>query len=75
MQRELKQTATIPFWRDERVLKILGQIIFALLVLFVGALIYQNMRTGLAKQGISLSYSFLGNISGFDLLPFLDCHI
>ena len=67
MQREYKQDTTIPFWRDERSLKILGQIIFALSVLFVGMLIYQNMKAGLAKQGISLSYSFLKGVSGFDI--------
>lgn len=67
MQREYKQDTTIPFWRDERILKILGQIIFALSVLFVGMLIYQNMKAGLAKQGISLSYSFLKGVSGFDI--------
>ncbi len=67
MQREYKPDTTIPFWRDERILKILGQIIFALSVLFVGMLIYQNMKAGLAKQGISLSYSFLKGVSGFDI--------
>ncbi len=67
MQLEHKQEATIPFWRDERILKILGQIVFALIVMTVGALIYQNMKAGLAKQGISLSYSFLKGVSGFDL--------
>ncbi len=67
MQREIKHDTTIPFWRDERILKILGQIIFALSVLFVGMLIYQNMKAGLAKQGISLSYSFLKGVSGFDI--------
>jgi general L-amino acid transport system permease protein len=67
MQREEHQKTTIPFWRDERILKILGQIAFVLLVLFVGSLIYQNMRAGLARQGITLSYSFLNGVSGFDL--------
>ncbi len=67
MQREQKQETTIPFWRDERIIKILGQIIFAVSVLFVGMLIYQNMKAGLAKQGISLSYAFLDGISGFDI--------
>src|SRR5215204_813645 len=67
MQHEEHQKTTIPFWRDERILKILGQIVFVLSVLFVGSLIYQNMRAGLARQGITLSYSFLNGVSGFDL--------
>lgn len=67
MQTEHKPDTAIPFWRDERILKILGQIVFALLVLLVGMLIYQNMKTGLAKQGTTLSYSFLKGVSGFDI--------
>jgi len=67
MQREEHQKTTIPFWRDERILKILGQIAFVLFVLFVGSLIYQNMRAGLARQGITLSYSFFNGVSGFDI--------
>ncbi len=67
MRREEHQKTTIPFWRDERILKILGQIAFVLLVLFVGSLIFQNMKAGLARQGITLSYSFFNGVSGFDL--------
>lgn len=67
MQRVEKQKTTIPFWRDERILGVLGQAIFVFVVLFVGWLIYQNMKAGLAKQGITLSYSFLKGISGFDI--------
>jgi len=67
MQHQEHQKTTIPFWRDERILKILGQIAFVLLVLLAGALIYQNMKAGLARQGITLSYSFLNGVSGFDL--------
>lgn len=67
MQRDAQQRAAIPFWRDERILKVLGQIVFILLVLFVGSLIYQNMRDGLARQGMTLSYSFFDGVSGFDL--------
>ncbi|NWG06149.1 MAG: ABC transporter permease subunit [Chloroflexi bacterium] len=67
MSRDEQQKTTIPFWRDERILRFLGQIVFVLFVLFVGALIYQNMKAGLAKQGITLSYSFFNGVSGFDI--------
>jgi ABC-type amino acid transport system permease subunit len=59
MQESTGQKATIPFWRDERILNILGQAAFIIGLLFIGSLIYQNMRAGLAKQGITLSYNFL----------------
>lgn len=67
MSHDEQQKTTIPFWRDERILRFLGQIAFVLIVLFVGALIYQNMKAGLAKQGITLSYSFFNGVSGFDI--------
>ncbi len=67
MQEDTRQKAAIPFWRDERILNILGQVLFVVALLFVASLIYQNMRAGLARQGISLSYGFLSGISGFDI--------
>jgi len=67
MQQEQGQTTTIPFWRDERILKILGQIAFVIAVLLFFSFIYQNMKAGLAKQGTTLSYDFLKGTSGFDI--------
>ncbi len=67
MQESTKQKTAIPFWRDERILNILGQAVFIIGLLIIGSLIYQNMRAGLAKQGITLSYNFLQGISGFDI--------
>jgi len=66
MQNE-QQTTSIPFWRDERILKVLGQIVFVVAVLLFFSYIFQNMRAGLAKQGISLSLSFAKGVSGFDI--------
>jgi len=67
MQNEQQQTTTIPFWRDERKLKILGQIAFIAAVFLFFSFILNNMRAGLAKQGISLSLSFFKGVSGFDI--------
>ena len=67
MQESAKHKATIPFWRDERILNILGQAVFIIGLLFIASLIFQNMKAGLAKQGITLSYNFLKGISGFDI--------
>jgi general L-amino acid transport system permease protein len=67
MQRDEQQITTIPFWRDERILKVLGQIVFVVSVLLFFSFIYQNMKVGLAKQGISPSLSFLKGASGFDI--------
>lgn len=67
MQRDPQPQTAIPFWRDERNLKFLGQLAFVVLVLFAGWLIFRNMQAGLARQGITLSYDFFEGISGFDL--------
>lgn len=67
MQLEEQQTTNIPFWRDERILKIIGQIAFVTAVFLFFSFIYQNMKVGLARQGISLSLSFIKGVSGFDI--------
>ncbi len=71
MQVGVKQKTTIPFWRDERILKILGQVVFIIGLLFAGSIIWKNMQAGLAKQGITLSFQFLKSIAGFDISEML----
>ena len=58
---------TIPFWRDERVLRVLGQIIFLFVVIGFFYYIYNNMITALAAQGMTPSFAFLSNTAGFDI--------
>jgi general L-amino acid transport system permease protein len=67
MQRDLGQKPNIPFWRDERILKYLGQAAFVLAIGVAGWLIFQNMQAGLARLGIRLSYGFFDGVAGFDL--------
>ncbi len=67
MQRDTTHKATTPFWRDERFLQIFGQAVFLLAVIFFGYLIFNNMQTGLSKQGTTLGFSFLQGIAGFDI--------
>lgn len=57
----------IPFWRDERILRILGQAIFLLIIGFFVYSIYGNMLDGLRRQGMTVGFSFITGISGFDL--------
>jgi general L-amino acid transport system permease protein len=59
--------SSIPFWRDVRILRIFGQVIFLLiLVLFLGYLL-RNMFDALQRQGLALGFSFLRQTSGFDI--------
>lgn len=70
MQANKNSTApqsAIPFWRDERVLQILWQVLFVLGVAAFGYFLLNNMFTGLQKQGTVLGLSFLKLTSGFDI--------
>ena len=57
----------IPFWRDERSLRILGQIAFLIVTVAFFAYLYNNMITALAAQGMLPSFEFLGRTAGFDI--------
>lgn len=59
--------ASIPFWRDERVLRVLGQIVFLVFVVSFFYYLYNNMMTALAAQGMTPSFEFLERTAGFDI--------
>src|SRR4030042_1739273 len=53
------------FWRDDRVLKIAGQVAFVLLAAAFAAWLIGNLNDALKARGLSLSFSFLGGPAGF----------
>jgi len=53
----------VPFWRDERVLKVLAQIGFVILVLALAAWMFSNYRV----RGMAFSFSFLDEEAGFQM--------
>ncbi|TAK11687.1 MAG: ABC transporter permease subunit [Anaerolineae bacterium] len=61
------QTAKIPVWRDERILKWIAQIAFTVTIIFFAELIFSNMAEGLSQQGTKLGFSFLQGAAGFDI--------
>jgi len=61
--RRAQSHSVVPFWRDERILKILAQIVFTLLVLAVGYWALGNYL----QRGMTFSFSFLDQESSFDL--------
>jgi len=70
----IEQQQNIPFWRDERVLQILWQIIFLVLLVTAVYTLYSNMINALARQGLLIKFSFLKLTAGFaigeHLIPF-----
>ena len=67
MAKSDSPTTAIPFWRDERYLQILGQIIFIAIILLFGYFISRNMISGLRRQGMTLGLDFIRGTSGFDI--------
>ncbi len=57
----------IPLWRDERVLRIIGQLAFLVLVGLIIAYLARNMLANLDQLGIGLSLDFLDTTAGFDI--------
>ena len=58
---------TTALWRDIRVLKILAQVIFILVLVFVAGYLYFNVTTNLARQGLGVGYVFMRNPAIFSI--------
>ncbi|NDI33245.1 amino acid ABC transporter permease [Chengkuizengella sediminis] len=65
MKKE-NSTAT-PFWRDTRIIPILLQILFVVIVVIIGSFLFTNAMNGLEKLGIELGFEFLSNTAYFDI--------
>ena len=63
--------SSIPFWRDVRVLRIFGQVIFLIIVILFFSYLLRNMFGALQRQGLALGFSFLRQTSGFDIGEYL----
>jgi general L-amino acid transport system permease protein len=60
-------SARPPFWRDVRVLAILGQAAFVVLVALVAGWLYGNVTSGMRRIGIGGGYGFLNQSAGFEI--------
>lgn len=56
-----------PFWRDVRVLRVLGQIVFVALVALVLRELWLNLQFNYDRQGLDSSFDFLGSRAGFGI--------
>lgn len=57
--------ASIPLWRDERVLRWAAQIISAVVIVSALAWSYQNIITAANARGLGLGFGFLDDSAGF----------
>lgn len=56
-----------PFWRDERVLRIIAQVVSSLLVIGFIIFLVINFFDAAEQRGLSLSYDFLSEAAGFPI--------
>lgn len=63
----VNRQSSIPIWRDERFLRVLGQIVFLAVLFAILYYLVNNMLSNMGRQGLSLSFSFLNSIAGFDI--------
>ncbi len=57
----------VPFWRDVRVIRLVAQIVFVVLIALVASSLYANMQVNLTRRGLTLGYGFLQSTAGFDI--------
>ena len=55
------------FLRNVRVLQVLAQILFVLLLALAAGFLYANVTTNLARQGLTTGYDFITNPASFDI--------
>jgi general L-amino acid transport system permease protein len=54
-------------WRNVRVLRVAGQVVFVLVFLWIVRALYQNLGTGVERIGLDLSFDFLETRAGFSI--------
>ncbi len=59
--------SSVPFWRDERVLQVLGQVVVVGIVIGLACALISNLISGLQSQGLSIGFNFLRLTAGFDI--------
>ena len=59
--------ASVPLWRDLRVLRIAGQVLVLLIVAVVAAFAARNLMTAMNERGLGFGFNFLSRAAGFEI--------
>lgn len=62
-----QRSTKVPFWRDVRVLAIIGQMVFLVVVLTGGGWIVRNFLQNADAQGLRIGFDFLNTTAAFDI--------
>ncbi|MFX3672919.1 MAG: amino acid ABC transporter permease [Paenisporosarcina sp.] len=60
-------STSIPFWRDKRVIPILLQIVFTMIVVLAGVFFFNNALDSMRQIGMVFGFDFLGKMAAFDI--------
>jgi general L-amino acid transport system permease protein len=63
----VRKETVIPFWRDVRILAIIGQVVFMSLVIAGFAWLISNFIRNAENQGLQVSFDFLRTTAGFPI--------
>src|SRR4028119_258855 len=58
---------SVPFYRDVKILAVIAQIIFLILIVSIFWFLYRNAAAGLRRSNIPLGFDFLGLTAGFQI--------
>lgn len=64
---KIQKEAAIPFWRDVRVLAVIGQIVVTILVIAGVAWFIRNFLENAQAQGLKIGFDFLNTTAAFDI--------
>ena len=59
--------SSLALWRDERFLRLIGQVVFLLILAGIITYLTRNMLANLRQQGMGLGFDFLRLTAGFDI--------
>src|ERR1041384_3319476 len=55
------------FLRDQRILSVIGQLIFAFVLVYLISLLWGSILTSLSSKNLTPNLNFLSNTAGFDI--------
>ncbi|WP_067839941.1 amino acid ABC transporter permease [Amphibacillus sediminis] len=67
MKVQKEKRISTPFWRDNRILPILFQIVFVIIVVAILSYFLKNAITGLNRLGINFGFHFLRRTASFNI--------
>jgi len=67
LSKKVASSQSIPFWRDIRVLRVVSQILFLIVIAAGIWWLLNNLQTNLKACGLKISFGFLKNTAGFPI--------